>query len=264
MRAAIYARYSTDLQSAASIEDQVRVCRRRIEREGWQGGEVYSDHAASGASNLRSGYQKLLEDARQGRFDVVVAESLDRLSRDQEHIAGLFKLLSFANIPLMTVAEGEISELHIGLKGTMSALYLKDLAQKTRRGLEGRVRHGQSAGGVSYGYDVVRSIGADGMPTTGERAINATEADIVRRIFADFAQGNSPRAIAAGLNREGTPGPRSNPWGMSTIYGNWRRGTGILNNELYIGGWSGTGSASSRTRRPGGARRARTHPRTGS
>ena len=235
MRAAIYARYSSDLQSAASIEDQVRVCHRRIEREGWQGGEVYSDHAASGASHLRQGYQKLLEDARSARFDVVVAESLDRLSRDQEHIAALFKLLSFANIPLVTVAEGEISELHIGLKGTMSALYLKDLAQKTRRGLEGRIRQGQSAGGVSYGYDVVRSIGADGMPSTGERAINAGEADIVRRIFAEFAQGNSPRTIAAGLNRDDIPGPRGKPWGMSTIYGNWRRGTGILNNELYIG-----------------------------
>jgi len=235
MRAAIYARYSTDLQSAASIEDQMRVCGRRIEREGWREGATYSDHGMSGASHLRPGYQKLLADARRGTFDVVVAESLDRLSRDQEHIAALFKLLSFQNIPLVTVAEGEISELHIGLKGTMSALYLKDLAQKTRRGLEGRVRQGRSAGGISYGYDVVRAAGSDGTPTRGERAINEGEAEIVRRIFTDFTQGKSPRAIAAGLNRDGVCGPRSNPWGMSTIYGNWRRGTGILNNELYIG-----------------------------
>ena len=160
MRAAIYARYSSDLQRDASVEDQVRVCRRKIEHEGWQGGEVYSDHAASGASHLRAGYQKLLADARNGRFDVLISESLDRLSRDQEHIAALFKLLSFQNIPLVTIAEGEISELHIGLKGTMSALYLKDLAQKTRRGLEGRVRQGRSAGGISFGYDVVRSRSA--------------------------------------------------------------------------------------------------------
>lgn len=99
MRAVIYARYSSDLQREASIEDQVRLCRRRIEKEGWRAGEVYSDHGASGASHLRPGYQKLLTDARAGRFDVVVAESLDRLSRDQEHTAGLFKLLSFAGIP---------------------------------------------------------------------------------------------------------------------------------------------------------------------
>ncbi len=235
MRAAIYARYSTDLQSAASIEDQMRECRRRIEREGWREGATYSDHGMSGASHLRPGYQKLLADARRGTFDVVVAESLDRLSRDQEHIAALFKLLSFQNIPLVTVAEGEISELHIGLKGTMSALYLKDLAQKTRRGLEGRVRQGRSAGGISFGYDVVRSIGSDGTPSTGERAINPDEAAVVQHIFTAFAEGKSPRAIAAELNREGVRGPRGKPWGMSTIYGNWRRGTGILNNEIYIG-----------------------------
>jgi site-specific DNA recombinase len=235
MRAAIYARYSSELQRDASIEDQVRVCRRRIEQEGWTAAQVYSDHGMSGASLLRPAYQRMLDDARAGRFDAVIAESIDRLSRDQEHIAALFKLLSFQEIPLLTVAEGVVSELHIGLKGTMSALYLKDLAQKTRRGLEGRVRQGKSAGGLSYGYDVVRGIAEDGGLTTGERRINQAEADCVRRIFEAFAAGKSPRAIAGELNASGISGPRDNPWGASTIYGNWRRGTGILNNDLYVG-----------------------------
>src|SRR5262244_2100388 len=97
-RAAVYARYSSDLQSAASIEDQVRLCRARIESEGWQLAAVYTDAAFSGASRLRPGYQKLLEDARVGAFDVVLAEALDRLSRDQEDVAGLYKQLSFADV----------------------------------------------------------------------------------------------------------------------------------------------------------------------
>ena len=235
MRAVIYARYSSELQRDASIEDQVRVCRRRIDHEGWSIGCVYSDHGASGASHLRAGYQALLQDARERKFDVVVAESLDRLSRDQEHVAGLFKLLSYHGVVLLTIGEGEISELHVGLKGAMSALYLKDLAQKTRRGLEGRVRQGRSAGGLSYGYRIVRAIGPDGAPTTGEREVDPKEADVVRCIFANFAAGRSPRAIAKGLNDRGVIGPRGNPWGASTIYGNWRRGTGILNNDLYVG-----------------------------
>src|SRR5205809_4444533 len=129
MRAALYARYSTDLQREASIEDQVRVCRQRIEQEGWQLAATYSDAASSGASRLRPGYQKLLEDARAGEFDVVVSEALDRLSRDQEDVAALYKHLSFAGVKLVTTAEGEINELHVGLKGTMNALYLKDLAE---------------------------------------------------------------------------------------------------------------------------------------
>lgn len=235
MRAVIYARYSSDQQREASIEDQIRVCERRIEREGWTLLHSYHDRALSGASRLRPGYQKLLEDARAGAFDVVVSEGLDRLSRDQEDVAALYKHLSFAGVKLVTTAEGEINELHVGLKGTMNALYLKDLAEKTRRGLEGRIRQGRSGGGLCYGYEVVKECAADGSPIRGSRRIDPTEASIVVRIFEEFAAGRSPRAIAHKLNAQGVKGPLGRPWGPSTIYGNWRRGTGILNNGLYIG-----------------------------
>ncbi len=80
-------------------------------------------------------------------------------------------------------SSGEISELHVGLKGTMNALFLKDLADKTRRGLRGRVAAGRSAGGRCYGYDVVRAVDARGEPLRGGRAVNAAEAAVVRRIF---------------------------------------------------------------------------------
>jgi len=212
MIAVIYARYSSQLQRDASIEDQVRLCRARIEREGWQYLHAYTDRAVSGASALRPAYQSLLEDARRGGFDIVVAEALDRLSRDQEDIAGLFKRLRFAGVRLFTLAEGEITELHVGLKGTMNALFLKDLADKTRRGLEGRVRQGRSGGGLCYGYDVVREHDANGEPIYGGRKINSAEAAVVRRIFTEFAAGKSPRRIAVALNREGVRGPRGCSW----------------------------------------------------
>jgi site-specific DNA recombinase len=235
MRAVIYARYSTDLQSQASIDDQVRVCRERIEREGWTYRQPYCDRAASGASRLRVGYQKLLEDARRGQFDIVVAEALDRLSRDQEDVAHLYKHLTFAGVKLFTLSEGLISELHVGLSGTMGALYLKQLAEKTHRGLRGRVEAGRSGGGNSYGYEVVRKAGAEGKIETGLREINPQEAEVVRHIFRAYAQGASPRSIAKALNREGVTGPSGGTWGPSAINGNARRGTGILNNELYVG-----------------------------
>ena len=157
-RAAIYARYSSDLQREASIEDQVRLCasspRARAGRS----------HTATtpigrfrGARLIRPGYPGAARDAMAGRFDVVLAEALDRLCRDQEDIAALYKRLRFAGVQIVTLSEGEICELHIGLKGTMSALYLKDLADKTRRGLRGRVEAGRSGGGNCYGYDVVRT-----------------------------------------------------------------------------------------------------------
>jgi len=139
MRVVIYARYSSELQRVASIEDQLRVCRARAERESWTVAEVFSDAAISGATILRPGYQALLATLRRGGIDIVLAESLDRFSRDQEHIAAFYKQVEFAGVRIVTLAEGDISELHIGLKGTMGALYLKDLAQKTHRGIEGRV-----------------------------------------------------------------------------------------------------------------------------
>jgi DNA invertase Pin-like site-specific DNA recombinase len=133
------------------------------------------------------------------------------------------------------LAEGEINELHVGLKGTMNALFLKDLAAKTHRGLEGRVREGSSGGGLCFGYDVVRALDARGEPLRGGRSINAAEGAIVLRIFKDFSAGQSPRSIAKALNHDRIPGPRGAEWGPSTINGNRERGTGILNNELYIG-----------------------------
>jgi site-specific DNA recombinase len=235
LRAVVYARFSSDLQAPASIEDQIRLCRKRINQEGWDYRHAYTDRAMSGASALRPAYQALLDDARRGEFDIVVAEALDRLSRDQEDVAGLLKRLRFAGVRLFTLAEGEIGELHVGLKGTMNALFLKDLADKTRRGLEGRVRHGRSAGGLCFGYELIREHDARGEPIHGGRAINQAEAAIVRRIFAEFASGSSPRTIAQRLNSERIASPHGRSWGPSTIYGNWRRGTGVLNNEFYVG-----------------------------
>jgi site-specific DNA recombinase len=234
MKVAIYARYSSDNQRDASIADQLRICREFAARQGWTVVQEFTDHAISGATLLRSGFQALMRDALNRRFDVVLAESLDRFSRDQEDTAGLFKRLTFAGVNIVTLAEGDITHLHIGFKGTMNALFLKDLAEKTHRGLRGRVESGKAGGGLCYGYRVVRTMTGSTV-TTGEREIEPTEASIVQRIFREFIAGHSPKQIAKMLNREGISGPFGGKWSPSTIHGNPKRGTGILNNELYIG-----------------------------
>jgi site-specific DNA recombinase len=236
MRAVIYARYSSDLQSAASIEDQIRLCREHIEQENGIVVDIFADYAISGSSvRNRPSMQALLEQAKKGKFDCVIAEALDRVSRDQEDIAAIYKRLRHSDIRLITLAEGEISELHVGLKGTMNALFLKDLAQKIRRGQRGRVEAGRIPGGSSYGYRIVRQLLADGSVSTGEREIDPSQAAIIRRIFNEYADGMAPRQIAARLNREAVPSPRGGQWNASTINGNRRRRNGILNNELYTG-----------------------------
>lgn len=235
-RVCIYARYSSDLQSDASIEDQIRLCTEKANAEGWTITDCFTDAGISGASLMRRGIQALLTAAMNGEFDIVLAEALDRLSRDQEDIAGLYKRMEFAGAKIITLSEGEISSLHIGLKGTMNAMFLKDLADKTRRGLRGRVEKGKSGGGIAYGYKVIKQFDASGEAIKGDREIDKAQSEIVRRIFREYGYENkSPKAIAAQLNKEGIPCPSGAAWGQSTINGNRKRGTGILNNELYVG-----------------------------
>ncbi len=232
-RAVVYARYSSDNQRDASIEDQVEVCRRLIERHGWQLTKVYDDRAISGSSRFRPGFQKLLADAEAGRFEIVVCEAIDRLGRKLSDVADLFDRLTFHRVQLFSATAGQITQMHVGIMGTMAQMFLSDLREKTRRGQLGRARAGRIPGGLAYGYRVVTP--APGSKEAGERAINAAEAEVVRRIFRDYAAGRSPRRIARDLNAEAIVGPGGRPWGDTTIRGQVDRGTGILNNTLYIG-----------------------------
>ncbi len=158
----------------------------------------------TGSVSSRSGYQALREALPRKQFEVIVAESLNRLMRDKEESANFGKHCRYARIPVYTCAEGHATKLIMGIKGTINDVFLDDLADKTRRGLRGRIEAGASAGGLTYGYDVVPAAEGE---NRGGRAIDEAEADVVRRILNDYADGASPRAIAAALNREGVPGP---------------------------------------------------------
>jgi DNA invertase Pin-like site-specific DNA recombinase len=230
LRAVIYARFSTDLQRDASIVDQVRICRRLADQHGWHVTKFYSDAAISGANRTRPGFLEMIRDAEAGEIDVVVAESLDRLGRKLADIADVFDRLHFRSVHIHTVQQGEVSQMHVGILSTMSQMFLSDLRAKTHRGLEGLVRQGKSAGGLSYGYRAVSDAAG-----RGGREIEPAEAEVVRRIFRAYADGRSPKAIAHALNVEHMPGPRGGVWAATTINGNRAHGTGILNNRLYIG-----------------------------
>ena len=116
MKVAIYARYSSENQRDASITDQYRVCREFAQRQGWHVAAEYSDHAVSGATIMRPGFPAMMREALEKKVDIVMAEALDRFSRDQEDTAGLFKRLTFAGVNIVTLAEGDITHLHIGLR----------------------------------------------------------------------------------------------------------------------------------------------------
>ena len=231
MRTAAYARYSSDMQREASLDDQLRNIRARCAREGWQEPTVYSDAAISGARNDRPGYRMLLEDANRRAFDVLLVDDLSRLSRDKDDTGKAIKRLTFAGVRIIGVSDGtdtarEGHELETGIRAVIGEHYLRDLSKKTHRGLTGRALAGASAGGLPFGYRV---------PDVGQRAIDEAQAAIVRRIYADYVAGESPRDIAAALNQEGIKAPRGSSWSASAIYGDSKRDIGILANPIYAG-----------------------------
>lgn len=237
-RVAIYARYSSDMQNPKSAEDQERECRKHAERKGWPVVQVFHDAALSGAIKGRPGYEALLVAIKAKQFDIILFEHLDRLGRDLETLMSFHKEARHVDCELHQLHRGKLGIFDIGILGTFAEVFLEELTYKTRRGLIGKIEAGKSAGGQSYGYSARRTAAGDIIK--GEQDINADEALVVERIFSQYAAGKSPIQIATDLNADGIPAPRgkgnsSGHWRQTTINGNRERGTGILNNELYIG-----------------------------
>lgn len=183
----------------------------------------------------RPGISSLLMAAFDNRFDRVVCEDLSRISRDQGDVANFFKKMSFVGIELETIAEGIINELHIGLKGTMNALYLKDLSDKTYRGMVASVLRGGVPGGRTYGYEKVHSLDHNGELIRGKRRIVEEEADIVREIFDMYKRGDKLKHICEVLDAKGVKSPNGGRWNPTTLVGVRARKTGLLRNTLYSG-----------------------------
>ncbi|MBK7822965.1 MAG: recombinase family protein [Tessaracoccus sp.] len=237
IRAAIYTRFSTDKQSEASLADQERICRIRAAAQSWEIVAVHGDDGVSGSTPVaaRAGGRALLADALAGRFDVLLLEGLDRLSRDLVESERVVRRLEHRGVRIVGVADGYDTgaaggKLMRGMKAVFSEHLLDDIRAKTHRGLAGRVALGMHAGGLSYGY---RSIEVDG----GHRLeIDPERARWVVWIFEQYAgAGVSARNIAHELNRIGVASPRGGTWAVSALYGSPAKGSGVLNNLLYIG-----------------------------
>jgi site-specific DNA recombinase len=241
MRAAIYARFSTEGQSKASIPDQFRVCERIAEAHGFEVVARFSDAAISGGTAERPDYQKMLRAARRREFGVIIAEDSTRLWRSMSEQSPRLAELSDLGIHMVCHdfdTRSESAGILGAVQGAMGEQYRKEIGRRTRRGLEGLARAQKPTGGRSYGY-----ISAAESPTKA-RAIDPEQAAIVREIFTRYADGTSARTIAADLNQRGVPSPgsmwnrtrrRTDAWMSSAIAGDWRKGTGILNNPLYSG-----------------------------
>ncbi|GAB3438222.1 recombinase family protein [Insolitispirillum peregrinum] len=231
IRIAVYARYSSDIQSPTSIADQIAACRAFIDQMFLAEAievAVFEDAALSGATmHQRAGIQSLIRHVQAEQVDVVVAEGIDRLSRSIADMAVLFDLFVHSGTRLITIHEKEVSDIHVGIKGTMNKLFLKDLKARIRRGQAARTERGLVMGPSSFGYRAVK-VTPDGEVVSGVKEIDPAEAEIVRHIYARFIAGDTLPMIVAEMNERKIPRRRATRWLESMV----RK---ILTNPIYKG-----------------------------
>lgn len=245
MKAAIYARYSSENQRPESIEDQVNSCRKLARERGYliDDQHIFSDRAASGARKDRQGLNAMLAASEAGQFGAVIVDDLSRLARDNYLMLTILAELRFRGVEVLSVADGLNTEdeecmLGIQVRGIFNELQLRDLRNKTLRGQLGQKQRGFSVGERTFGYRSV-PVGEMRMDKKGRprpdgyrMEVNPTEAAIVLDIFAKFADGLALTRIVKRLNDEGVPGRyrMTKGWSPSTI-------SRILANEKYTGRW---------------------------
>ena len=245
MIVAIYARYSSENQSEKSIDDQIRVCQKYIEHNGFVFDEkhIYIDEALSGSILQRPGLQALERAIENKEVGAVAVDDLSRLSRNNQQMLTLVNKFNFYQAKIISVSDGivtddENSKLGIHIRGLINELYLDDLKKKTMRGLEGQKLRGFSTGENVYGYKS-HPVGELRLNKKGQpkyegmvHKINEEEASTVRKIYNEFIAGKSINSIAKNFNEEKIPTKKklSGGWNTSTI-------SRILKNEKYTGTW---------------------------
>jgi site-specific DNA recombinase len=244
-KAAVYARYSTDKQRKEALDDQYRECKKIADREGLTVTVRFEDPEISGGTAQRRGYQAMLAAARRREFDIIIAEDISRLWRNKAEFGPRSAELEDLGVHLLTAVGDDTRRdgwgLLIQIKLAMAEQQRREAAYRTRRGLEGVAEAKRFVGGRPYGYRA-NPKGSD--EHKGELRIDKEQAKWVKQIFEWYAQGQSALWIAHRLNLLKVPSPgsswdrkirRNKAWLASAISGDQSRGTGILNNEKYIG-----------------------------
>jgi site-specific DNA recombinase len=253
IRCAIYARYSSKRQREASIEDQVRNCRRAAEEKGWVVVDEYirSDSELTGRTVIgRDGFLDLIQLAKQHPrpFDCVLIDDTSRLARYVPDALRECDVFTFYGVFIYFVSDdldsrdGDNFRLVHLIKSYSDERHSKDLGKKVHRGQEGRILKGYTAGGTCFGYKnkYLREPNEKGDHGEGkviavEQEIVPEEKAVVVRIMEMRAAGFSFASIAKTLNAEWVPAPERKYKGRVQDYWVASSIKEITKNELYRG-----------------------------
>ena len=221
-KAVIYARYSSDNQTEQSIEGQLRVCNEYARTHDILILKTYIDRAMTGTNDNRPDFRQMIADSAKNDWDYVLVYKFDRFSRNKYETAIHKKTLKDHGVKVVSATEyvPDTPEAIIfeGMLEAMAEYYSVELSQKVKRGMnETRLKGNFTGGSLIYGFKVVDH----------KVEINEAEAEVVRFIYNQYAQGVYVKDIIAELKRRGIYN-KGKPFATNTIYN-------ILKNEKYSG-----------------------------
>ena len=224
MKAAIYARYSSDNQREESLDAQIRAATEFAQRNGYTIVKTYTDHAKTATSDNRPGFQQMFKEIDSGLFQAVIVHKLDRFSRSRVDSAIYKEALRKHNIRLVSVLEyfdnsPESVVLESVLEG-FAEYFSRNLSREVMKGMRETAHQCKHTGGIPpLGYDV---------GPERRYVINETEAEAVKLIFDSFAAGYGYKKICVQLKGKGFKSKKGKDFTPTSLHD-------ILRNEKYTG-----------------------------
>ena len=225
IRVAAYARVSSDKDAAFhSLEAQTAYYDEYVSaHEDWELAGIYSDNGISGTIINRPEFQRMLEDCRNGKIDLVISKSITRFARNTVILLETIRELKSLGIDCYFEKENMHSISPDGeLLLTLLAMYAEEEARSASENQKWRIRkkfeQGEPWVGNMLGYRLIN----------GQMVVVPEEAEIVRQIFHDYLNGMGKSKIIKKLTEQGVAPPHNELWSVSTIQK-------MLKNEKYTG-----------------------------
>jgi len=224
MKAAIYCRVSTAAQGEedkASIPEQIARTEEYCQRKDYTVADWYIDIGYSGAKSKRPEFRRMLADAKDGKFDVILCWKADRLSRGMYPAAALMEIIEPLGIRLEAVEE-HLDMNYFAMLAVVGKMELDNIRARTKFGRESRAKNkGLHPGGhyIDYGYDIV----------DGKIVVKEQEAYWIKHLFGWVASGKSARSWCLYANTHGYVGRNGRQGVLPQQVSLW------LRNSIYKG-----------------------------
>ena len=245
-RVGLYIRLSRedgDKEESSSVTNQREILKRYVsEQENFFIVKEYVDDGYTGTNFDRPGFKRMIEDIEAGIIDTVITKDLSRLGRERLGV-GHYTEIYFPehNVRYIALLDNIDTYFDAGMndmapfKGVINDMYVRDISKKIRSSLIERKKAGNFLGVTApYGYEKDSN-------NKFHLVINEKEAEIVKRVFRLYLEGNGLTRFAQILTKDGVPVPgESRNIGKTrktALYSSWKQTTirRILDNRVYLG-----------------------------